>query len=134
MDFSKKKQISFFLLNEPGELDKLLAGLAEAEVNLVALSVADADPESVVRIVVDNASEELEEVLHEVGLEHFEIEDVFGIQIAAEPGKLMEITAALAGKNVNILNIYGSEEQGGKAIVYMHCEQVEVAEMTLASL
>jgi hypothetical protein len=134
MDYTQKQQISFFLLNKPGELNKLLGGITKADVNLVAISVADADPESVVRIVTENNIEDLEERLEQLGLEHFEINEVFAFELKGEAGKLMEITSALAARNVNILNLYGSEGNDSKAMLILHPDKGEVTQSVLDAL
>ena len=50
----KIRQISIFLENRPGQLTVLCRSLAEADINIAALSLADTSDFGIVRMIVDD--------------------------------------------------------------------------------
>src|SRR6188768_43980 len=49
-----RKQITVFLENKPGRLARTLSALAEAKINVIALSVMDRSEHSVLRLVAED--------------------------------------------------------------------------------
>ena len=48
------RQISIFLANEPGQLSAICRALADANINIATLSLADTSDFGIVRMIVDD--------------------------------------------------------------------------------
>lgn len=106
------KQISVFLENKPGALLEMTGVLAEKQVDMRALSLAETSEFGIVRLIVDdvyNAST----VLKEAGFIH-NITSVLGVCIPDEPGGLNEVLAILSEARVNVEYMYAF--LGGKTV------------------
>lgn len=51
------KQLAIFLDNEPGMLARVCHALADAKVNIYAISASDTVDHTVIRLVVDNSAQ-----------------------------------------------------------------------------
>ena len=106
------KQISVFLENKPGALLEMTGVLAEKQVDMRALSLAETSEFGIVRLIVDdvyNAST----VLKEAGFIH-NITSVLGVCIPDEPGGLNKVLAILSETRVNVEYMYAF--LGGKTV------------------
>ena len=106
------KQISVFLENKPGALLEMTGVLAEKQVDMRALSLAETSEFGIVRLIVDdvyNAST----VLKEAGFIH-NITSVLGVCIPDEPGGLNKVLAILSEARVNVEYMYAF--LGGKTV------------------
>ena len=63
------RQISVFLHNKPGQLSAICRALADADINIAALSLADTSDFGIVRLIVDD-HEKAKAVLAEKGNMH----------------------------------------------------------------
>ena len=106
------KQISVFLENKPGTLLEMTGVLAEKQVDMRALSLAETSEFGIVRLIVDdvyNASN----VLKEAGFIH-NITPVLGVCIPDEPGGLNQVLQVLSDAKVNVEYMYAF--LGGKTV------------------
>jgi len=94
------KQISVFLENKPGRLARLAEAIIDADVNILALNIAEAGDFGIVRMLVNNPKTAYEE-LQKKGFTVSSI-DVIGIKIKNEPGVLHKIAKVLGDANINI--------------------------------
>ena len=78
------EQISIFLENKTGRLVEVTKALADAGVNIRALSLADTSDFGILRLIVDKPEESLA-ALHEKGMT-VSLTDVIAVQIIDEPG------------------------------------------------
>lgn len=97
-------QLALFLSNRPGALAKVCEELAEAEINIHALSISDTVDHSIVRMVVSDTTRALM-LLGEGGMIALEAE-VLMIESDNEPGTLATIAEHLAKAGVNIEYAY----------------------------
>jgi hypothetical protein len=100
------KQLSLFLENKPGTLSKVCKAIADAKINIYAISVSDAVDHAVVRMVVS----EPQKALHLLG-EHGVLvveRDVLMLEGRNKPGELASIAAKLARHKVNIEYAYSA--------------------------
>ena len=106
------KQISVFLENKPGSLLTMTAALADASVDMRALSLAETQEFGIVRIIVDNVYGATT-VLKEAGFVH-QITPVLGVAIPDTPGGLTKVLQTLADAGVNVEYMYAF--LGGKDV------------------
>jgi hypothetical protein len=87
------EQISVFLENRAGRLAEVSAILAEAEVNIRALSLADTSDFGVLRLIVDN-NEKAIETLKKAGFTVGKT-NVVAVEVEDRPGGLHKILDVL---------------------------------------
>jgi hypothetical protein len=98
------KQLAIFLDNRPGTLARMADALAEAKVNIYAVSTSDTVDHSVIRLVVDDYRKAMH-VFEEHGTLVVE-DDVLMIEGDNKPGSLARIAHKLAAGKVNIEYAY----------------------------
>ena len=80
------KQVSVFIENQPGALSEVLDILAENDINMSALSVADTADFGILRLIVSNP-DEAKKILREKGY-IVKLTDVIAVGIEDRPGGL----------------------------------------------
>ncbi len=98
------KQLSVFWRTGRGRLTELTRILAENDVNITALSVAETADYGIVRLVVgrpETAREALEKAGFSIGLT-----DVVCVNMPDQPGSLYQILKILTEANINIDYMY----------------------------
>ncbi len=95
-----EKQLSVFLENRPGALAKLCGTLAEAGINILALSINDTVDHAVIRLIVDNNIKALM-LIEQQGL-YLNEQEVLVVKVRNNPGALSEIARTLARADINI--------------------------------
>lgn len=97
-------QISVFLENKAGELNKVTETLAENSVNLKAISVAETNDYGIIRLITDDV-EKAKELLINEGM----VISVNPVQIVSVPnivGGLNALLAKIAKAGININYMY----------------------------
>ncbi len=94
------KQISIFMENKPGSLARVAKTLSDGEVNIRALTVAEAGDFGVIRMVVDDTAKGYQ-VLRDGGFTVSET-DVLAVELKDVPGGLYEIAKTLGENNINM--------------------------------
>lgn len=98
------KQISVFLENKPGALNAMTHVLAEHQVDMRALSLAETKDFGIARIIVDDLYKATT-VLKDADYVH-SITSVIGVAIPDEPGGLNTVLEALTEDCVNVEYMY----------------------------
>ena len=98
------KQLALFLANKPGTLASVCKALAEAKVNIYAISTSDTIDHSVVRLIVDQP-EKAQRVFEQRGTLVVPTE-VIMIDGNNKPGSLSDIANQLSDAGVNIEYAY----------------------------
>jgi hypothetical protein len=98
------KQLAIFLDNRPGTLARVAEALAEAKVNIYAITTSDTVDHTVIRMVVSDYQKALH-VFEEYGTLVVE-DDVLMIDGSNKPGALAEIAHRLADAKLNIEYCY----------------------------
>lgn len=93
-------QITVFLENSEGRLSALCRALADADVNMSALTIADTTDYGVVRIICDKPEQALE-VLGEANFRAVATK-VSAIRVPNRPGGLSELLDTLSSLGLNI--------------------------------
>jgi len=120
------KQISVFVENRAGRLEKTTAVLAEANINIRALSLADTSDFGILRLIVDKPAE-AEKALHEAGFT-VRTTDVIACMISDKPGGLHEMLTLFANLGVSIEYMYAFfTKQTDRAIMIIRVEEPEKA-------
>ena len=105
-------QISVFLENKPGMLSNMTTVLAENNIDMRALSLAETNDFGIVHIIVDDVYAATT-VLKDAGFIH-SVTPVLGVAIPDEPGGLNWVLQALTEANVNVEYMYAF--LGGKTV------------------
>ena len=98
------KQISVFLENKSGRLSRVTQILKEADIDILALCVADSNEYGILRMIVDKpakAMEELEKAKFTVSLTK-----VIGVAIQDNAGGLSTVIELLAKQHISMEYIY----------------------------
>jgi len=119
------KQISLFAENKPGKLATVAGVLGEANVNIRALTIAEAGDFGVIRMVVDD-TQKAYEVLNEKGFT-VSITGVIGAEVRDIPGELYRIAGILGDNGVNIDYAYSFLVPQERAILILRVDDVERA-------
>lgn len=103
-EFMTVKQISIFVENKPGKLAELTEYLNQSNIDMRALSIAEAQDFGIVRIIVNDAYK-TSCVLKEAGYVA-SITPVVAIEMPDEPGSLFRILKILGDGGVNLEYMY----------------------------
>ncbi len=129
------KQISVFVGHEAGRLVNMLKPLRDNQINIRALSVADAADFGIIRIVSSD-TEGAVKALHDAGFT-LQVNEVLAYEIPDTPGGLLKTVAEpLAKAGINLEYFYGSisiQSEIGKAMVILRVDNLARAEKVLDS-
>jgi hypothetical protein len=115
------KQISVFLENTTGRLSEVTRTLAQAGINLRAISIADTADFGILRLIVDKTDEAVN-ALNTAGFTTRQT-DVAAVEIEDVPGSLAKLMELFQKSQVNIEYLYASLEGNvGKAVVIFKLE------------
>lgn len=97
-------QISVFMENKPGNLADLTSFLAENNIDMRALEVADSSDYGIVRVIVDDPFNTLTLLKDNDWI--CKLTPVIGVKIPNTPGAMAKIMSILAVKNISVEYIY----------------------------
>ena len=100
----KIEQISIFLENRAGRLSDITKCLADAKINIRALSLADTSDFGILRLIVNN-TEKAKTLLKENGFT-LGSTSVVAIEIGDTPGELNSVISIVSKNNINIEYMY----------------------------
>jgi hypothetical protein len=119
------KQISVFLENTTGRISEVTRNLAQAGINLRAISIADTADFGILRLIVDK-TEEAVSALTDAGFTTRQT-SVAAVEIEDVPGSLARLMELFQKSQVNIEYLYASlEGKAGKAVVIFKLEDHEL--------
>ena len=126
----KIRQISIFLENRPGQLTALCRSLADADINIAALSLADTSDFGIVRMIVDD-HEKAKAVLSQKG--HVaNVREVIAVCVPDRPGGMAEVMQVLDQAQANIEYSYAfAFHRGEKAVLVFRFDDNAKAESAL---
>ncbi len=127
------KQISVFLENRPGSLEEMTAVLAENDIDMRAISVAETEDFGIVRLIVDDVYETTT-VLKDAGFIN-RLSDVLALEIPDVPGGLNKVLKTLSAAQVNLEYMYAflGGKEVDKAFLIMKVAHIDRAEATLTT-
>lgn len=124
------KQLTVFVQNKQGALVAITESLAEKQINIRALSIADTQDFGILRLIVtdhETACQTLEEQGYLI-----KTTEVVGVKIGDAPGKLSKALAVLNEAKINMEYLYAFMSRTEKhAYVVLRVEDNAAAEKAL---
>lgn len=111
----KVEQISIFLENKPGGLERVTRILKEANINIRTLSIADTSEFGILRLIVNDV-EAAVRVLKEDGF-RISRTTVVAVEVPDRPGGLHGIMEVLSAHGINVEYLYAFVEKSGENAV-----------------
>lgn len=131
MELERRRQLSVYLQNKPGELFRLCDVLREAEINILALTAADTVDHAVDRLIVDEPERAVEFLRQEEFL--VTETDVLAVTMPDQPGALANLTNLLERHSINIDYAYCTTHPGQESGFLILCpSDLDEAESLLA--
>ncbi len=125
------RQISIFLENRPGQLSQICRDLANVNVNIATLSLADTSDFGIVRMIVDD-HELARDVLTDCG-HVVNVSKVVAVCVPDRPGGMADVMTVLDAAGVNITYSYAfAFHKGEKAVLVFRFDDNKKAEVALA--
>ena len=110
--------------NKPGRLEHVTRVLADADINIRALSLADTSDFGILRLIL-NDSDTAEKALQKEGFTVRRTQ-VVAVEVPDRPGGMHSISKALAGKNINVEYAYAFVERSGEnAIIIFRFDDID---------
>jgi len=120
------KQISVFIENKKGRLAKITDVLAEAGVDLIALSIADTTNFGIMRCIVSDPEKAIT-VLKQNGFTASTTE-VFVVEVSDEPGGLAGVLDLLDDADISVEDLYSFVRTPSKnALILFRVEDITSA-------
>lgn len=117
-------QISVFLENKSGRIAEVTRVLADAGINLRALTIADTADFGILRIIADNY-EKAKKALEENNFTT-RVTRVLGVEVEDKPGALYNIMKIFTDNGINIEYLYATlERKDGKSVMIFKVASVE---------
>ncbi len=122
----KVEQIAVFLENKSGRLAEITRVLAENNVNIRALSVADTTDFGILRLIVDN-NQAAEQALRQNGFTIGKTE-VVAVEVTDQPGGLASVLETLNEESLNVEYMYAFvEKSGANAAIIFRFDDTDTA-------
>jgi hypothetical protein len=132
IDVPTRKQVTVFLENKPGRLAQVLSTLAQAKVNIIALTVMDRSEHGVLRLVTEDDAA-ARKILLDLNLQCAESE-VLAVELRNQPGALAHVCETLAANHINIDYAYcSSGGRNGRVYGIFKVANPEKAQRVLAA-
>ena len=124
------RQISVFIDNQPATLAEMTRALADWNINLRALSLAETRDFGTTRIIVADVDACIE-VLKETGY-HFIETDVLAVEVADRPGGMADVLECIASEHISVEYAYAmTEKREGSAVIILRVDNPGKAIMAL---
>lgn len=122
----KIQQLSLFLENKPGHLSAICRCLANAQINILTLSLADTQQFGILRLIVKDW-EKAKTVLEQDGFV-VNITEVVATEVEDRPGGVARILDILEGGKTNIEYMYAfTFRRGNRAILVFRFDDPDAA-------
>ncbi len=117
-------QLSIFMPNEHGRLSAVLNVLREADIQLIATTIADTSDFGIYRVICNEPVRAYEE-LKGKGV-NVSLTDVFAMELDDKPGSAADVVERLSKDGVEVAYMY-SFLLGGKGIMVFRAKDAEKA-------
>ncbi|MBO7147074.1 MAG: ACT domain-containing protein [Lentisphaeria bacterium] len=119
-------QLSVYLENKPGALKEVCQILAENNIDISALSLADTSSFGILRLILKEW-EKARDILLEKGFA-VKITDVFAVEVDNQPGGMCKLVETLDKYQINVDYIYAFVSTvNSKAVIIMRLDSAEKA-------
>lgn len=123
-------QLSVFLENKPGRLQKILKVLKDENINIMTLTIAELTDFGILRMIV-NKPEKAHLALKKESVT-CSVTDVLGVAVNDTPGSLLSLIDTFGKNDLNIEYMYAfTEKKNNKAIMIFRFEDIEAAKKAL---
>lgn len=119
------RQVSVFLENRNGQVAPVMAALAEAGINLKAVTLAESERFGVLRLIVEDP-DAAAALVRGMGIT-VQIVPVFAVRVAHRPGALADLLALFDGTDVSLRYVYTEFAQGDEAMLLLRLQPEERA-------
>lgn len=120
------KQISVFLENKTGALGEVVKFMAENNVNLRALSIADTEDFGILRIITDDPEGTIDKI-KEAGYSA-KLTNVLAVEIDDKPGSFSKIVDVLSNERISIEYTYAFlSKKADRAYIIIRADDSEKA-------
>jgi len=128
----KLNQLSVFLENKPGRLSFPCRKLAEANINIATLSLADTHQFGIMRLILPDW-QKAKQILEQAGMV-VNVTQVVAVQVEDKPGGLAGILEIIEQAGMNVEYMYAfTERRGDKAVLVFRFEDPDAAIELLTS-
>jgi len=110
-------QISVFMENRPGKLERVTDLLADQGINIRAITIADSGDFGILKLLVNDPGQACD-ILTGNGLVAV-LKEVVAIKIMDSPGGLRDVGATLTRHRINIDDAYGFVTRTGESAVFV---------------
>lgn len=121
------KQVTVFIANQEGRIEKVTEVLKENEVNITSLSLAESVDFGLLRLIVSDPDKAVA-CLKAEGLSA-RLSKVIAVRISNEPGSLHELLTAVKEFNIEYMYVLSTSDY---ASMIMKISDIEKAEQVLA--
>jgi len=125
----KLYQVSVFVENKEGRLAEVTKILAENNINIKALSIADTTNFGILRMIVDNPKK-ANEIFMENGFT-ISLTDVIAMEVADQPGGLAGAIKVLSENQISIEYMYAfigyQKDKKDRAVIILRVDNIEKA-------
>ncbi len=122
----KIHQLSLFLENKPGRLSEPCRLLADADINILTLSLADTQQFGILRLIV-REWQKAEQVLRDAGWV-VKPTEVVATEVEDRPGGLARILEVIEGADINIEYMYAfTFRRGDRAVLVFRFDDPDTA-------
>ena len=126
------KQLSVFLENKQGRMCAAADLLAQNNINIRALSLADTADFGILRLIVDKP-EEGKKILSEAGIV-VRVTNVLSLTMEDTPGGTLGVLRLLAERGIGVEYMYAfAGKNDGEAYMIIQADDLEAAEEILSS-
>ncbi|MDR0868876.1 MAG: ACT domain-containing protein [Planctomycetota bacterium] len=113
----KIHQLSLFLENKPGHLGNAVKLLAENNLNIATLSLADTEQFGILRLIMPEW-EQARQLLAGAGFV-VKVTEVVAIEVSDRPGGLNDILRVIGATGLNIEYMYAFSKRRGEAAILL---------------
>ncbi len=124
-------QLSVFMENKPGHLQSVLKTLADQDINIITLTIAETSDFGILRMIVNDA-EKAKKILHDARITCSTTE-VLAVELDDTPGSLYKAIETFSKNDLNIEYMYAfTEKRGDKAVMIFRFDDIEAAKKAMA--
>lgn len=122
----KVKQLSLFLENRPGALQRPVQQLADAGINILALALADTEQFGILRLIVQEW-EKAQQLLEKSGCV-VKVTDLVALEVSDAPGGLAGVLEVVEKARVNLEYMYGfTQRKAGRGLLLFRFDDPDKA-------